>query len=161
MIKLKRIPVYREDGKTNIAHLSKKKGVYFIYEGSKLVYIGHSRYNLYKTILRHFQEWKDQAQPTRVTYVRKKLRNKYSVKVYLTTAADAPILEEKLILKHRPRDNKNKVSTYSDRQTRRALDRYRRAIPRLKQEIEEEEAFQGLSYNSDGELVDENGNVLF
>lgn len=160
MIKLKRVPVYRENGKSNITHLVKKKGVYFIYDRSKLVYIGHSQSNLYKTILRHFQVWKDQAQPFRVTYAGRN-KSRYSVKVYLTNAYDAPILEETLILKHRPRDNKSKVKTYSDRQSRRAMDRYRRSIPRLKKQIEAEEDWKRFSYSDNGELVDENGDVIF
>lgn len=154
---LKRVPVYKNDSRSNIIHLKGKSGVYHIYEGNKRVYIGHSSYNLYKTILRHFQSWDDPAQPGRITYANKR-KSRYTVKVWLTSAYDAPILEETHILKYRPRDNKMKVDTYSERQRKRVLKRFKKANPIQQQEVPEWDRY---SYNADGELLDENGKVIF
>ncbi len=154
---LRRVPVYKSDNRTNLTHLIKKKGVYHIYEDNKLVYIGHSASNLYKTILRHFQEWTDTAQPGRITYVNRR-KSRYTVKVWLTTAYDAPILEETHILKYRPRDNKMKVDTYTDRQRRRVAQRFKKAVPITQQATPEWEKF---SYNADGEILDAEGRVVF
>lgn len=48
-------------GKTSEAfrRLQGKRGTYKLYEGKKLVYVGSSNSDLYKTILRKFQEWND------------------------------------------------------------------------------------------------------
>jgi len=154
---LRRVPVYKSDSRTNIRHLQKKSGVYHIFEGNKRVYVGHSSYNLYKTILRHFQSWNDRDQPGRITYVNNR-KSRYSVKVFLTSPYDAPILEETHILKYRPRDNKQKIETYSDRQRRRVLKRLKKAKPISQLETEEWKQF---SYNQEGELLDEQGVVIF
>jgi Uri superfamily endonuclease len=98
--------VYPAIGKPQMEWAKNKSGVYFIKENGRLVYIGHSGYNLYKTITRHFQQW-DQRQ-YRVTYIPGAA--KYQVKAILTSPAEAPTLEEKLINQYKPRDNKNQVN---------------------------------------------------
>ena len=137
---LKRVPVYKSDKKSNITHLKGKSGVYHIFDGNKRVYVGHSSYNLYKTILRHFQEWNDEAQPGRITYVNKR-KSRFSVKVWLTNSYDAPILEETHILKYRPRDNKLKIESYSNRQRERVSKRFKKSVPITQQETPEWEKY--------------------
>lgn len=80
-----------------------KSGVYFIKENGRLVYIGHSGYNLYKTITRHFQQW--DARQQRATYTPGAA--KFEVKAILTSPTEAQILEDQLIKKYNPRDNSN------------------------------------------------------
>jgi hypothetical protein len=112
---MKRTPVYKKlpkDGKsgiTNLKHLVDKKGVYFIFENTKLVYIGSSSTNLYKTILRHFQKWSDTKQLRRVSYKNKIGRSSFTFAVQLMNTKTAAAIEKKeyyLVNKHQPRDNK-------------------------------------------------------
>lgn len=104
-----------KDGKTNIPHLRYDKpqsGVYFIKSDrtDKIVYIGFSEANLYKTIYRHFQEWTDISRTvkTRFTYA----KFGYQVRVIFTTPARAALLEKYLILRMKPRDNGLKYDGY-------------------------------------------------
>lgn len=156
MRSLKRVPAYKKNGKTNLLHLKNKSGVYHIYDRDKLVYVGHSGYNLYKTITRHFQSWKNDNQ-RRVTYHNFPLE-RFTVKVWLTKPNDAQVLEETHILKYRPRDNEMKIKVATDRQRERVQKRFKKAIPIKQKEAQDWEKF---SYAASGELLDENGNILF
>jgi len=111
-----RIAIYRrkptptKNGITNIGHLKDKRGVYKIFENTKLVYIGSSTKDLYTTILRHFQEWNDQAQRERISYKNDLKNNSYTVQVELMpNATDEQIKtkEYKQTAAKNPRDNKN------------------------------------------------------
>lgn len=87
-----------------------KAGVYRIFEDGKCTYIGSSKSNVKKTILRHFQNWKDQ--PYRTNYDVSKKR--YVVEITIIKDRDPKkvlALEEKLIdwQKPTPRDNNNLV----------------------------------------------------
>lgn len=84
-------------------------GVYFIKSNrtGKIIYIGYSASNLYKTISRHFQTWNDKSQQ-RFVYG----RDHYTVRVIFTNAERAALLEKFLIVKHNPRDNKMKYDNY-------------------------------------------------
>jgi excinuclease UvrABC nuclease subunit len=114
MIKSRFIPVYRlEKGRrrSNISDARQRPGVYIIKELGKIVYIGHSASDVYKTAMRHFQSWDDPTQD-RVTYVNKQLDN-YTIRIIFTTPKQAPALEKKLILRHNPRDNELKYGSYT------------------------------------------------
>jgi hypothetical protein len=100
----KRIRIYAEPGKPNLAFTQGKPGCYIIYENGKRVYVGHSVYNLYKTITRHFQTWTVKTSSQPVTYVPGP-RKKYHVTIILSTSKQAPRLEYQLIQKYLPRDN--------------------------------------------------------
>lgn len=105
--------VYRSQGKTNLSDYIGKKGVYLIKHKGKIVYIGQSGSNLYKTITRHFQSWNDRSQ-IRITYPQSKA---YTIRVVLTrTAKQAAKLERALILKLKPKDNPQKLTLYSDKE---------------------------------------------
>lgn len=84
-------------------------GVYFIKSNrtGKVIYIGYSSSNLYKTITRHFQTWNDKQQD-RFVYS----KNGYTVRVIFTSMNRAAILEKYLITKYKPRDNKMKYDSY-------------------------------------------------
>lgn len=97
-------PVYPEKGKTNFAKFIGKSGVYIIRYNGKVVYVGMSKSDVYKTMIRHFQEWNDKQK--RVTYPQKP---EYRARVILCTPLQAVKLETALILKHRPRDNEQKI----------------------------------------------------
>lgn len=109
MKKTKFEPVYKEVGKTNLTKFIGKSGVYLIKKESEreILYIGYSASDLYKTITRHFQSWNDRRQ-IRTTYPQKG----YVIRVVLTTANKAAILERALILKHNPKDNPQKYELY-------------------------------------------------
>lgn len=105
MKKFKKIHPYGKDGKTNFP-LRGKTGVYIIYEGSEVVYIGFSQSDLYRTMYRHFQRWNHTGQEV-VTYADQNL-NDYTVRVIYCTPKQAESLEKKLIKKYKPRDNAQK-----------------------------------------------------
>ncbi|MCF8359241.1 MAG: GIY-YIG nuclease family protein [Prolixibacteraceae bacterium] len=103
---------YRKDKsgnyRVNIPHLREagnQAGVYLIKSKTtgKIVYIGFSKTQLYKTILRHFQTWNDNR--PRIVYD----RNRYLVRVIFTTPKRAAVLEKYLIDKFAPRDNLDKI----------------------------------------------------
>lgn len=96
---------YTQAGKTTFPERG-KTGVYLIKEDGKLVYVGYSENDLYKTMYRHFQTWNHRQQPV-VSYAGK--RKEYTVRVvYTKTGAQAASLEKALIKKHEPRDCRNK-----------------------------------------------------
>lgn len=69
----------------------------------KIKYIGHSANNIKRTLYRHFQVHNDKAQE-RFVYD----KNKYLIRVIETTKKRAPELEQYLINKYKPVDNRNK-----------------------------------------------------
>lgn len=110
--KFRRQKPYTSDGKTNFRYTNGKSGVYLIYKGDKIVYVGFSGYNVYKTMYRHFQSWSDASQ-VRVSYNAKRKNSPYKVRVVLASPKRAERLEKMLILKHKPKDNPMKYLTYS------------------------------------------------
>ena len=98
---------YNEQDKPAIKSSWKKSGVYIIKQKGKIVYVGRSSYNLYKTMYRHFQAW-DSAQ-TRATYNAKGNKRKdIKVRVIYCTPNQALEQEINLTKKHNPRDMKYK-----------------------------------------------------
>lgn len=112
MKKTKFNPVYPKPGKTSKSvRLSRNRpGVYIIKKAGtrKPLYIGHSTYNVYKTLTRHFQKWNPQDR-VRTIYPQK---SEYLVRIVFTTKRQAPELERALILKHKPIDNPDKLDRY-------------------------------------------------
>lgn len=106
------IEVYTAPGKTSrpVRAARGKAGVYLIRaKGAKNpCYIGHSKGNLYKTLLRHFQRWEDPTQ-VRVTYPQDA---GYKVRIVTTTPTRAAALEKALIIKYRPKDNPDKLELF-------------------------------------------------
>lgn len=111
MKKYKFFPPYPKTGRTTFPDTQNKSGVYLIKENDKVVYIGMSTVNLYKTMYRHFEAWRHRTQQV-VSYSNKMKSNRYTVRVVLCTSLQAVKLERALIKKHRPRDNENKYSQY-------------------------------------------------
>lgn len=111
MEKSKFLPPYQNNGRTTYMNTRNKSGVYIIKENGTVVYVGHSQSNLYKTLYRHFQEWKHPYQEV-ITYKGKK--KDYTVRVILTTPSQAPRLEAYLVNKYQPRDNSHKLSIKSE-----------------------------------------------
>ena len=97
------LSAYDKDGKPNLKLLSaskKQSGVYFVKDtADKIVYVGYSKTQLYKTIYRHFQSWKDNTQ-RRATFPRD-----YKVRIIFTTPERAALIEKFLITQIRPQDN--------------------------------------------------------
>jgi len=119
---------YNKDGTTNLGFSKSKAGVYIIKKSDKIVYIGYSATNLYKTLTRHFQSWEDNTQ-VRVSYG-KYQRDSITVRVIVTTPARAEKLERALILKHEPKDNPNKLKGYKlDRGEKELLKTYEQQPP--------------------------------
>lgn len=90
-------------------YTAKLAGVYLIYKSGRLVYVGYSQNNVYRTLYRHFQSWND-SQQQRVTYSPNDENIK--VRVIYTPPSKAAKLERALILKYQPDDNPNKYETY-------------------------------------------------
>jgi hypothetical protein len=88
-------------------------GVYFIREDSKLVYIGYSDTNLYRTMYRHFQQWNHRGQEV-ITYASRLNRHRYTVRILITPWREAHKWEARLIKKHKPRDAYREEIQYTD-----------------------------------------------
>ncbi|RFZ84757.1 hypothetical protein DYU05_03895 [Mucilaginibacter terrenus] len=114
-------PPYKPSGRTSFPETAKRSGVYLIKENDKLVYIGVSLTDLYKTLYRHFQTWNDinyrtqKVKPPsdRVTYKNRMKRNRYTVRIVFCPPGQAARLERALIIKYQPRDNDVKYSQYT------------------------------------------------
>ena len=89
----------------------KRKGVYFIKENGRLVYIGMSQSCIYKALYRHFQRWNTYQKV--VTYKDLLSINEYEVAVFMTDEHDIPSLEKDLIIINNPRDNSLKYEAYT------------------------------------------------
>ena len=121
MHKTKFLPPYDENGRTNFK-LRQKPGVYLINQGNETVYVGHSAYDVYKTMYRHFQRWDDPKQ-YRAYYSTKLQCLKVRV-VYCKTATQAQALERGLIMKLQPRDNIQKFELFKNEQSEKAVEKY-------------------------------------
>lgn len=107
------LPPYKENGRTNFPETQNRTGVYLIKENGKIVYVGKSGYNLYKTLYRHFQEWNHKYQEV-ISYKGPMYsRRKYTVRVIYCTPKQANALEKKLIMKYVPRDNTQKYDLFN------------------------------------------------
>lgn len=86
-----------------------KKGVYLVRSKNtgKVVYVGSSEYQLYKTLLRHFQKW-DDKQGEYFEQYRTVFKNDraYQVQIITTDARNIRKIESHLIQKHDPKYNK-------------------------------------------------------
>jgi excinuclease UvrABC nuclease subunit len=107
---------YNKQGKTNFPE-RERPGVYLIKNlpENEIVYVGYSGNNLYRTMYRHFQQWSHSEQPV-VTYANKNLAD-YVCRVIYCTPKQAATLEEMLILKHKPKDNPQKLDFYGSKKT--------------------------------------------
>ncbi len=114
MKKIRFVRPYLPTGKTRFPERN-KSGVYLISENSKVVYVGFSESDLYKTMYRHFQVWNHTGQFV-VSYADFLKTKEYKVRIVYCTAKQAAELEKALILKHRPRDNWNKYSELSSQE---------------------------------------------
>ena len=103
MKKFKFLPPYLSEGKTTFPTAQNRSGVYLIKENGKIVYIGKSGNNLYRTLYRHFERWT--AKYYVVTYKEEMWRNNYTVRIVFCTSNQADRLEKYLIKRHDPRDN--------------------------------------------------------
>lgn len=111
MKKFKFLPPYKKPGQTSFPETQNRSGVYLVKENNRLVYIGMSARNLYKTLYRHFETWDHPSQVV-VTYKSRLKKHKYTVRVVLCTPGQAARLERLLILKYNPRDNDLKYKGY-------------------------------------------------
>lgn len=111
MKKFKFFPPYKPTGKTMFPETVNRPGCYIVKENNKIVYVGMSKVNLYKTLYRHFQQWHHKQQEV-ITYVNKLKTNRYTVRVILSTPLQAEKLERALIIKYKPRDNELKYQGY-------------------------------------------------
>lgn len=111
MKKFKFLAPSKAPGKTAFPETQNRSGCYVIKENNKIVYVGMSGRNLYKTLYRHFEHWSHKLQEV-ITYKTRLTKHKYTVRVILCTPGQAARLERLLILKHNPRDNDLKYSGY-------------------------------------------------
>ena len=78
-------------------YLIKEKGLF-----GRVVYVGLSTNNLYRTFYRHFQEWNDQRQ-VRTTYN----KEDYKGRMIIIPASKIDKVEKFLIKKYKPKDNRD------------------------------------------------------
>ena len=97
------LPLKRGDGRS---------GVYLIKDKAdgKIVYVGFSNGNLYDTLYRHFQFWKDISRTCKVRFTYPK--EGCLVRIIFTTPSRASVLEKWLISRILPRDNHIKYASY-------------------------------------------------
>ena len=90
---------------------AQRSGAYLIFDKkiNKIVYVGYSGYNLYKTLYRHFQSWV--SEQYRALY--NKNNKDILVRVIYTTPKRSKQLEKLLIEKYLPRDNQLKILKYN------------------------------------------------
>lgn len=104
-------PYFEQSGKLKCSlknTFENKVGVYLIKNSAgEIVYVGSSTSNLYKTLYRHFQSWKD-AKQFRATYP----KTGYEIRVITTTEKQAERLEKFLIGKLKPVDCLIKYKKY-------------------------------------------------
>ena len=112
-------PYSDENGKRKtVFNIRNRPGVYMIYKGGRLRYVGYSETDLYKTMYRHFQSWNDRRQ-IRVTYDPDKVKVRV---IYCRDGIQADRLEKALILKHKPIDNPNKYTLFeADKEEKKVL----------------------------------------
>jgi excinuclease UvrABC nuclease subunit len=115
---------YNKEGKANFPARN-KSGVYLIYKGETLTYIGHSKSDLYKTMYRHFQSWNDRTQ-IRVSY---KQDSQYKVRVIYCSPTNAVKLEKALIVKYKPKDNPEKYDLFTLKERDKAMIKEVIALP--------------------------------
>lgn len=111
------IVLYPQKGKTAISDKINKSGVYLIKFKGRLIYVGFSENNLYRTIVRHFEKWNDK-QRKRIVYPQ---TSNFTVRIVLTTPKRAAILERALIIKYKPKDNSNKYDSFSQTKTEKEI----------------------------------------
>lgn len=108
---------YTPDG--NFTLKATGPGVYILRKAGKITYIGFSATDVRKTMYRHFQKWNDKRHPEnrraflydRVTY--KDERSQFACQViFCKTGREASILENAMILKYTPRDNRAKLELF-------------------------------------------------
>lgn len=111
-------------------------GCYLIKKGKKIVYAGHSKTDVKKTLYRHFQTWTDrrnheqrnQEAYERVTYQGYDL-NEFKIKVfYTTTPREAELLEQIFIQKIKPEDNTQKLMLFSPQEQYQAFEKLDQAV---------------------------------
>jgi len=90
-------------------HKKKQTGCYIIRNRftKSIEYVGFSGSDLYKTIYRHFQSWKDSKQK-RVVFD----KSGYQVKIIFATKEKAKYLEKYLVLKLKPLQNDDKFQYF-------------------------------------------------
>jgi hypothetical protein len=120
LLKTRLEPPYKTDNKTTNFPLRNRPGCYLIYKNDVLRYVGYAGKDVYTTMYRHFQNWKDRSQH-RNTYDRASCKVRM---IYTTTAKQAENLETALIIKYKPRDNGNKLQTILNFQQKDILTEY-------------------------------------
>ena len=108
LIKTRFFKPYEKSGKTNLIFAQGRAGVYIIKKGEDIRYIGYSGSNVYKTAIRHFEQWNDKTQ---VRTIYKNLAE-ITIRIVLTTPGRAAKLERALIVKYQPKDNPDKLKGY-------------------------------------------------
>ena len=134
MKKTKWLPLYVQTntGKKATIPNEKRAGVYLIKNKAtgQIVYVGYSETYLYKTMYRHFQEWRENWKRYHFVITGKKVEN-YLVRVAYCTPGQAKFLEAALIKKYAPQFNNLKYQDEIDfsGQEKKLLELFRSALP--------------------------------
>jgi len=106
MLRTRLVAPYLANGRTTFPDRA-RPGVYLIFRGGALRYVGFSASDVYKALYRHFQAWNDRSRSRpRVTYARVGFKVRV---IYTNGPRQAARLEQALILRYRPKDNPDKL----------------------------------------------------
>lgn len=104
------VPPYTSDGRA-VFPTRKRAGVYLIFRGYDLRYVGFSASDVYKALYRHFQTWNDTSRDRPRAVYPKGGTTRVRV-IYTNGPQQAARLERALIIRHRPPDNPEKLLSY-------------------------------------------------
>lgn len=110
MIRSRLVTPYTRDGRATFPD-RQRPGVYLIFRGGALVYVGFSSVDVYKAMYRHFQSWNDPSRD-RPRAVYPKGGNSQVRVIYTNGPAQAARLERALIVRYRPADNPDKLEAH-------------------------------------------------
>ena len=110
MIRTRLVEPYTADGRA-VFPARQRAGVYLIFRGGVLRYVGYSGSDLYKALYRHFQTWNDRSRDRPRAVYPKGGGSKVRV-IYTNGPRQAARLEQALILRFRPPDNPDKLLSF-------------------------------------------------
>lgn len=122
MLRTRLVAPYTSDGRA-VFPTRQRAGVYLIFRGGVLRYVGFSASDVYKALYRHFQTWNDASRERPRAVYPKGGATKVRV-IYTNGLRQAARLERALIIRYRPPDNPEKLLSYDlEPQDRAAMER--------------------------------------
>lgn len=115
------VPPYGASGRTTFP-ARERTGVYLVFRGGALHYVGFSGSDVYKALYRHFEQWNDASRERKRATFPRGGTTRVRV-VYTDSAEQAARLETALIVRYRPPGNVDKLQAYeTDAADRRLME---------------------------------------